>query len=159
MSSCTSPAGRLESHQRGFWIETLFQMQKTKALNWLFPGNVRRVEKQAHSYFGVVHAQEMPGGKPEIWLDLAHQISAAWPCHGWDFLRWLLADLPTSAGYIRDVGSIPGLGRSPEGRHGNALQYSCLESPMDRGAWWATVHEVAKSRTRLKWHSMHARRH
>ena len=36
-----------------------------------------------------VHAQEIPGGKPEIWLDLAHQISAAWPCHGWDSSRWL----------------------------------------------------------------------
>ena len=51
MHSCTSPAGRLESHQRGFWIETLFQVQKTKALNCLFPENVRRVEKQADSYF------------------------------------------------------------------------------------------------------------
>ena len=51
MRSCTSPARRLESHQRGFWIETLFQMQKTKALNWLFPEKVRRVEKQADSYF------------------------------------------------------------------------------------------------------------
>ena len=42
-----SPAGRLESHQRGFWIETPFQMQKTKALSWLFPECVRRVEKQS----------------------------------------------------------------------------------------------------------------
>ena len=51
MSSCTSPAGRLKSHQRGFGIETLFQTQKTKALNWLIPENVGRVEKQADSYF------------------------------------------------------------------------------------------------------------
>ena len=43
-----------------------------------------------------------------------------------------------------DAGSVPGLGRSPGGRHGNPLQYSCLENPMDRGAWWATVHEVTK---------------
>ena len=48
-----------------------------------------------------------------------------------------------------DLGSIPGLGRSPGGRHGNPLQYSCLENPMDRGAWWAAVHGVAKSQTRL----------
>ena len=48
-----------------------------------------------------------------------------------------------------DLGSIPGLGRSPGGGHGNLLQYSCLENPMDRGAWWATVHGVAKNRTRL----------
>ena len=45
-----------------------------------------------------------------------------------------------------DLGSIPGLGRSPGGRHGNSLQYSCLEHFMDRGAWWATVHGVTQSR-------------
>ena len=48
-----------------------------------------------------------------------------------------------SAGDVRDVGSIPGLGRSPGGGHGNPLQYSCLENPMDRGAWLATVLRVA----------------
>ena len=47
-------------------------------------------------------------------------------------------------------GSIPGLGRSPGEGNGNPLQYSCLENPMDRGAWWATVHGVAKSQTGLK---------
>ena len=48
------------------------------------------------------------------------------------------------------LGSSPGLGRSPGGRHGNPLQYSCLENPTDREAWWATVHRVAKSQTELK---------
>ena len=57
---------------------------------------------------------------------------------------------PANAGHTRDLGSIPGLGRSPGGGHGNPLRYSCLENPMDRGAWWATVHAVMKSRTRLK---------
>ena len=52
---------------------------------------------------------------------------------------------PANAGDLRDVGLIPGLGRSPGGGHGNPLQYSCLENPMDRGAWWAMVHGVAKS--------------
>ena len=47
------------------------------------------------------------------------------------------------------LGSIPGLGRSPGGGHGNPLQYSCLENPMDRGAWWATVHGVTKSWAQL----------
>ena len=47
-----------------------------------------------------------------------------------------------------DTGSVPGLERSPGEGNGNPLQYSCLENPMDRGAWWATVHGVAKSRTR-----------
>ena len=51
---------------------------------------------------------------------------------------------------IRDVDSNPRLGRFPGGGHGNPLQYSCLENPMDRGAWQATVHRVAKSQTQLK---------
>ena len=48
-----------------------------------------------------------------------------------------------------DPGSISGLGRAPGGRHVNSLQYSCLENPMDRGAWWAEVHGVTKNQTRL----------
>ena len=54
-----------------------------------------------------------------------------------------------NAGDTRDVDLIPGLGRSSGEGLGNPLQYSCLENPMDRGAWWATVHGDAKSRTRL----------
>ena len=52
-----------------------------------------------------------------------------------------------NAGDVRDMGSIPGSGRSPGGGNGNPLQYSCLENPMNRGAWWATVHGITKSRT------------
>ena len=59
------------------------------------------------------------------------------------------SDGKESAHNVRDPGSIPGLGRSPRGGHGNPLQYSCLENPMDRGAWRTTVHGVAKSQTRL----------
>ena len=51
-------------------------------------------------------------------------------------------NLLANAGDIRDTSSIPGLGRSPGGGHGNPIQYSCLEYPMDRGAWKATVHRV-----------------
>ena len=54
---------------------------------------------------------------------------------------------PANAGDTRDAGSVPGSGKFPEGGHGNPLQYSCLENPMDRGAWRATVHRVAKSQT------------
>ena len=50
---------------------------------------------------------------------------------------------------VGDLGSVPGLGRSPGGGRGNLLQYSFLENPVDRGAWWATVHGVTKSQTRL----------
>ena len=59
-------------------------------------------------------------------------------------------NLPANTGDIRDAGSIPGSGRSPGGGHGNPLQYSCLENPIDRGARRATVHRLVKSRTRLK---------
>ena len=55
-----------------------------------------------------------------------------------------------NTGDVRDVGLIPGSGRFPGEGHGNPLQYSCLENPMDKGAWRATVHRVAESRTRLK---------
>ena len=54
---------------------------------------------------------------------------------------------PADAGDIKDMGSIPESGRSPGGGHGNPLQYSCLKNPMDRGAWWATIHGVVKSWT------------
>ena len=57
---------------------------------------------------------------------------------------------PANAGDTGDAGSIPGLGRSPGVGNGNPLQYSCLEDPMDRGAWRAIVHRVAKSQTRLR---------
>ena len=64
------------------------------------------------------------------------------------FPRWLHAkESACNVGAVGDVGLNPGLGRPPGGGHGNPLQYSCLENLMDRGAWWATVHGVAKSWT------------
>ena len=60
------------------------------------------------------------------------------------------SDGEESACNAGDPGSIPGLGRAPGEGHGNPLQYSCLENPMDRGTWMATVHRVAKSLTQLK---------
>ena len=56
-------------------------------------------------------------------------------------------NLSANAGHIKDTGSNPGWGRSPGGGYGNPLQYSCLDNPMDRGAWWATVHRVTKNWT------------
>ena len=55
----------------------------------------------------------------------------------------MMKNPPANAGDVRDVGSVPGSGRSPGGGHGNPLQYSYLENPMDRGAWQAAVHRVA----------------
>ena len=61
----------------------------------------------------------------------------------------VVKNLPVNAGDTGDAGLIPELGRSPEGGNSNPLQYSCQENPMDRGAWWATVHGVAKNQTQL----------
>ena len=57
----------------------------------------------------------------------------------------VLKTLPANAGDLKDVGLIPGLGRSPGGGCDNPLQYSCLENPLERGAWWDAVHGVARS--------------
>ena len=65
----------------------------------------------------------------------------------------VVKNLSINAGDIRDVGLIPGTGRSPGG-HGNPLQYSCQENPMDRGVWQATIHRVTRSGT-LKWFRTH----
>jgi len=59
------------------------------------------------------------------------------------------SEVKASACNAGDLGSIPGLGRSPGEGNGTPLQYSCLENPMGRGAWWATVHRVAKSLQRV----------
>ena len=67
--------------------------------------------------------------------------------------QWLIGNY--NAGATGDAGWIPGLGRSPGGGHGTPLQYSCLVNPMDRVAWWATVHNVAESQTQLKQLGMH----
>jgi len=67
----------------------------------------------------------------------------------------VVKNLPANTGDVREVGLISGLGRSPGEKHGNPVQYSCLENPMDTGAWWATVHGVTKSWTRLKRLSTH----
>ena len=60
---------------------------------------------------------------------------------------------PANAGDARDTGSIPGSGRSPGGGHGNPVEYSCLENPIDKGVWWATVHGTTESWARLSVHT------
>ena len=79
--------------------------------------------------------------------------------------QWLAGDsqvalvvknLPANAEDLREAGLIPGSRRSPGGGHGNSLQYSCSENPMDRGALWAIVYRIPQGRTRLSKLSMHA---
>ena len=63
---------------------------------------------------------------------------------------------PANTGDARDKDFIPELGRPPGAGNGNPLRYSCLENPMDRGAWWATVHRITRNQTRLKWLGTHS---
>ena len=78
------------------------------------------------------------------WVDVLFILK--WASH----VALVVKNPPTKAGDIGDVGSIPRLGRFLEGDHGNPFQYSCLENPIDRGAWWAVVYSVSESWTRLK---------
>ena len=68
----------------------------------------------------------------------------------------MVKNLFANVGDVKDEASVPGLGRSSAGGHGNPLQYSNLENHMDRGAWWATVHRVTKNWTQVKQLNMHA---
>ena len=98
--------------------------------------------------------------------DITKRIQSTWMtpfvylsrCIHSDGLPWWLSskDSTCTTEDAGDVCSIPGLGRSPGGGHGNPLQYSCLGNPMDRGAWQATVHRVTNSQTRQKRLSMNA---
>ena len=81
----------------------------------------------------------------------------------WDVKRTsqvvlVIKNPPANAGDIREVSLIPGWGRPPGEGHGSPLQHSCLENPMDRGAWWAMVPRVSKSLTQLTWLSTHEMR-
>ena len=78
------------------------------------------------------------------------RVQEIWADQGKPRASQVVKNLPASARDTGDVGSIPGSGRSPGGRHGNPLQYSYLENPMDRGAQRASVHRVTKSCAQLK---------
>ena len=91
--------------------------------------------------------KEGPGGlqsvgSQRVWHDWLH----------FHFSMWLVVkNLPASAGDARDLGPIPGWGRATREENGNPLQHSCLENPMDRGDWQATVHGIVKSQDTIEW--------
>ena len=87
-------------------------------------------------------------GNPE-WTFLPTQYTGKEKNHGVSQVALVVKKLSANAGDIRDGGSIPGSGRSPGGEHGNPLQCSCLENPMDRGAWW--VQSIASQRIGQDW--------
>ena len=101
----------------------------------------------------------------EAWHAVVHGVTKSWTqLSNWTEMNWMVPvgfpwwlsskETAWNAGDTGDSGSIPGLGRSPGGGHGNPLQYSCLENPMGKRAWWTIVHRVAKSWTWLKQLSM-----
>ena len=110
------------------------------------------------------------GNKTNFWIDSRYVCPRIQPYVNWlnqkcvltPLYPWLLRprasqvalvvkNQPANARDLRDMGSIPGSGRFPGVGHSNPLQYSCLENPMDRGAWWAMIHRIAMCQTRRKW--------
>ena len=123
---------------------------------------LQEIVKDRELWRAVVHGVKRVGHN--LVTEQQHTLnSTIWCLPGFKVEHWasqvvlVVKNLPANAGNIRDSSPIPGSGRSPGGGHGNSLQYSCLENPMDRGAWQATVHRVTKSWTQLKWPSTYTR--
>ena len=95
----------------------------------------------------------MKYANPCVWIPVIHPHGCL--CMGFPGGS-VVENPPANAGDVRDIGLIPGSGRSPGGGNGNRLQSSCLQDPMDRGAWQTTVQGVSGNQTQLKQHGMHA---
>ena len=112
------------------------------------------VEVCSHSQTDWFHGPQSTFSPCPVFLWSEHSAFRKWANYTWNlgFLGGtVVKNLP--AGNTRDMGSIPGWGRSSRGRNFNPLQYSCLENSIDWGAWWATVHGVTKSQTLLRTHT------
>ena len=128
-------------------------------LTWR-PGELLSRCKRYGTHLGNVHD---PFGwqdhKPELELNVLSVLFDVYTKQGASHVALMIKNLSANAGDIGDAILIPGLRRLPGGGHGNPLQHSCLEDPMKRGAWQATVHQVTKSQTWLKWLNMHVHTH
>ena len=136
--------------------------------------NVQCIRIMLSSYYKILYSQDEGYGLGSLifWI-LSFPLNVLSLKFGETFIYWphctasgvlvhgmvalTVKNPPAIAEDVRNTGLIPELGWSPGGGHGNPLQYSCLENPMDRGAWRAIVHRIKKSRTWLKRLSMHAR--
>ena len=128
---------RLPSHHCGVWSQD-------RGASWLGSGEIT-----LWSCRQLTSCCPSPGGKRELWVThpLVWALIPLWGPHPQDLTQTWLPPKGSTSCNTGDVGSVPGSGRSPGEGSGNPLQYSCLENPMDRGAWWATVRGVANSWT------------
>ena len=125
---------------------------RTRLSDFTFTFHFHALEKEMSTHSSVltwrIPGMGEPGGLPSLG---SHRVG-----HNWSDLAAAAATyIAWNAGDGGNMGLIPGSGRSPGGGPGNPLQHSCLENPMDRGCWWATVHRVAQSWTQLKQLSTH----
>ena len=117
-------------------------------LNNMSLSRLRELVIDREAWRAVAHAVAKSLTRLSNWTELMTSIGASQ-------VALVVKNLPTNTGDIRDASSIPALGRSPGRGHGNPLHCSCLENPMARGAWKATVHRFTKKWAQLKWPSTH----
>ena len=122
----------------------LYLLLEVKCYSWMLMDRNPQVAVRTYPHRDKVSPAVTKGtlSFPTVQLASCMQMLPRW--------RLVVKNPPAAAPDVRDVGLIPGSGRFPGGGHGTPLQYPCLENPMDRGAWRATVHGVAESRTRLE---------
>ena len=147
----------------GAWCATVHGVvrSQTRLSNFTFTFHFHALEKEMATHSSVlawrIPGTGVPGGLPSMgshrvrhdWCDLAAAAAAASQFPGGTVVK----NLPASAGDTGGAGSIPGSRGSLGVGNGNPLLYSCLENSMDRGLWWATVHGITQSQTRLSMHT------
>ena len=140
---------------------------RTRLSDFLLTFHFHALEKEMATHSSVlpwrIPGTGEPGGLPiygvaqsRTRLKQLSSSSSSWSVERVSQVVLVVKKPSVNIGAVRNAGLIPGSGRSPGGGHHNPLQYSCLENPMDRRAWWAAVHRVAKNQTWLKRLSMHA---